>query len=181
MVKFWNSCISEWEGWLTLHKEGGSRPFMTMTMTIWWPRSGVWIYQIVTGVTSVVGVPSTHLVITRDSEAIMFSPWVFVCVCLSVSLSVCLCLSRCLSRRFNYEGLVPHKPYIAGTLLGLSSCASYVSRMVGDDIRFHILVTDDTERTSILKTDNMEWLLFILSIQSVYSCTAFFLLYSRYM
>ena len=28
----------------------------------WWPRSGVWIYQIVTGVTSVVGVPSTHLV-----------------------------------------------------------------------------------------------------------------------
>ena len=62
MVKFWNSCISEWEGWLTLHKGGGSRPFMTMTMTIWWPRSGVWIYQIVTGVTSVVGMPSTHLV-----------------------------------------------------------------------------------------------------------------------
>ena len=62
MVKFWNSCISEWEGRLTLHKGGGSRSFMTMTMTIWWPRSGVWIYQIVTGVTSVVGVPSTHLV-----------------------------------------------------------------------------------------------------------------------
>ena len=60
MVKFCNSCISEWEGWLTLHKGGGSRSFMTMT--IWWPRSGVWIYQIVTGVTSVVGVPSTHLV-----------------------------------------------------------------------------------------------------------------------
>ena len=40
-----------------------SRSFMTMTMTIWWPRSGVLIYQIVTGVTSVVGVPSTHLVI----------------------------------------------------------------------------------------------------------------------
>ena len=68
MVKFWNSCISEWEGRLTLHKgggsrSGGSRSFMTMTVTIWWPRSGVWIYQIVTGVTSVVGVPSTHLVI----------------------------------------------------------------------------------------------------------------------
>ena len=58
MVKFWKSCISEWEGWLTLHKGGGSRSFMT----IWWPRSGVWIYQVVTGVTSVVGVPSTHLV-----------------------------------------------------------------------------------------------------------------------
>ena len=64
MVKFWYSCILEWEGRLTLHKGGGSRSFMTMTMTFWWPRSGVWIYQIVTGVTSVVGVPSTHLVIT---------------------------------------------------------------------------------------------------------------------
>ena len=63
MVKFWNSCISEWEGRLTFYKGGVSRSFMTMTMTIWWPRSGVWIYQIVTGVTSVVGVPSTHLVI----------------------------------------------------------------------------------------------------------------------
>ena len=52
----------EWEGRLTLHKGGGSRSFMTMTMTILWPRSGVRIYQIVTGVTSVVGVPSTHLV-----------------------------------------------------------------------------------------------------------------------
>ena len=62
MVKFWYSCISEWEGRFTLHKGGGSRSFMTMTMTIWRPRSGVWIYQIVTGVTSVVGVPSTHLI-----------------------------------------------------------------------------------------------------------------------
>ena len=42
------------EGRLTLHKGGGRRSFMTMT--IWWPRSRVWIYQIVTGV------PSTHLV-----------------------------------------------------------------------------------------------------------------------
>ena len=71
MVKFWNSCISEWEGQLTLHKGGGSRSFMTMTMTIWWPRSGVWIYQIVTGVASVVGVPSTHLVPLWCSD---FSP-----------------------------------------------------------------------------------------------------------
>ena len=62
MVKFWNSCISEWEVQLTLNKGGGSRSFMTMTVTIWWPRSGVSIYQIVTGVTSNVGVPSTHLV-----------------------------------------------------------------------------------------------------------------------
>ena len=63
MVKFLNSCISEWEGQLTLHKGGGSRSFMTMTMAIWWPRSGVWIYQILTGVTSVVGVLSSHLVL----------------------------------------------------------------------------------------------------------------------
>ena len=48
----------------------------------------------------------------------------------------CLCLSRCLSGRFNYEGLVPHKQYFAGTLLGMSSCASYVSHThdVIDDV-----------------------------------------------
>ena len=47
----------------------------------------------------------------------------FVCLC----VCGCLCLSRCLSGRFNYEGLVPHKQYFAGRLLGMSSCASYVS------------------------------------------------------
>ena len=62
VVRFWNSCISKWEGLLTLNKGGGSRSFMTMTVTIWWPRSGVRIYQIVNGVTSDAGVPSTHLV-----------------------------------------------------------------------------------------------------------------------
>ena len=41
MVKFWNSCISEWVGWLTLNKGGGSKSFTTMSLTIWWPRSGV--------------------------------------------------------------------------------------------------------------------------------------------
>ena len=61
MVKFWNIRISEWEGWLTLNKEGWSRS--SMTVTIWWSRSGVRIYQIVTRVTSDVGVSSTHLVI----------------------------------------------------------------------------------------------------------------------
>ena len=57
-----------------------------------------------------------------------------LCVC--VCLSVCLCLSWCLSGQFNYEGLVPHKRYFAGTLLGMSSCASYVSRTndVIDDV-----------------------------------------------
>ena len=56
----------------------------------------------------------------------------FVCLC----VCGCLCLSRCLSGRFNYEGLVPHKQYFAGTLLGMSSCASYVSHThdVIDDV-----------------------------------------------
>ena len=65
-----------------------------------------------------------HKTFTRVSEVIMFSPCVFVC------------LSRCLSGRFNYEGLVPHKHYFPGTLLGMSSCASYVSRThdVIDDV-----------------------------------------------
>ena len=66
--------------------------------------------------------------ITRDSEVIMFSPCVFVFVCVCVCVCVCLCLSRCLSGQFNYKGLVPHKQYFAGTLLGMFSCASYVSR-----------------------------------------------------
>ena len=60
-------------GSLTLHKGGGSRSFMTMIMTIWWPSSGVWIYQIVTGVTSVVGVPSTHLVLFWFDQAFQCS------------------------------------------------------------------------------------------------------------
>ena len=40
---------------------------------------------------------------------------------------MCLCLSQCSCGRFNYEGLVPHKQYFAGTLLEMSSSASYVS------------------------------------------------------
>ena len=69
-----------------------------------------------------------NMFITRVSEVIMFSPCVFVTLFVS--------LSRCLSGRFNYEGLVPHKQYFAGTLLGMSSCASYVSRThdVIDDV-----------------------------------------------
>ena len=51
-VKFLNSCIWEWEGWLTLNKGSVSRSSMTMTVAILWPRSGARIYQIVTGVTS---------------------------------------------------------------------------------------------------------------------------------
>ena len=71
-------------------------------------------------------------IFTRDSEVKMFSPGVFVCVC----VCFCLCLSRCLSGRFNHEGLVPHKWYFAGILLGVPSCASYVSRTydVIDDV-----------------------------------------------
>ena len=69
MVKFLNSCISECESRLTLNKGGGSRSFITKTfktMTIWWPRSGVRIFQIVTGVISDVGVLSIHLVSLKN-------------------------------------------------------------------------------------------------------------------
>ena len=38
------------------------------SLTIWWPKSGAWIYQIVNGVTSVVGVPSTHLVVSEGGK-----------------------------------------------------------------------------------------------------------------
>ena len=75
---------------------------------------------------------NTVIIINRVSEVIMFSPCVFVCLFVTLFVS----LSRCLSGRFNYEGLVPHKQYFAGTLLGMSSCASYVSRThdVIDDV-----------------------------------------------
>ena len=62
IIKFLNSFISEWVGRLTLNKGGGTRSFMTMTVTIWWPRSGERIYHIVTMVTSDVGLLSTRLV-----------------------------------------------------------------------------------------------------------------------
>ena len=115
MVKFWNSCISEWEGWLTLHKGGGSRSFMTMIMTIWWPRSGVWIYQVVTGVTSVVGVPSTHLVNQRAVKPQKFqrlrimilfslSYMVFTQISLLVLLQVSFAQTfRCSLNLYRYE------------------------------------------------------------------------------
>ena len=66
---------------------------------------------------------SRHIVGVAGDD-IMFH---ILVVCLFVCVCGCLCLSRCLSVRFNYEGLVPHKQYFAGTLLGMSSCASYVS------------------------------------------------------
>ena len=63
-AKYWlNSRPQMWPMHLTLT--------MTLTfefsrsnviLTIWWPRSGIRIYQIGTGVTSDVGVPSTRLV-----------------------------------------------------------------------------------------------------------------------
>ena len=62
----WIAVISEWEGRLTFNKGGGSRSFMTMTVTIWRHNSGVRICHIVAGVTSDVGVPSIHIVYTND-------------------------------------------------------------------------------------------------------------------
>ena len=65
----------------------------SLLVLIWWCSLVQWWLMI-----------RLVIIITRDSEEIMFSPYVFfVCV------SVCLCLSRCLPGRFNYEGLAPHK------------------------------------------------------------------------
>ena len=68
--------------------------------------------------------------ITRDSKMIM-------CVCVCVCLSVYVCHDVC-PDDFNHEGLVPHQQYFAGTLLGMFSCESYVSRthdVIDDAIR----------------------------------------------
>ena len=66
----WIAVISERDGRLTLNKGGGSWSFVTMSVTIWWPRLGVRFCQIVTGVTSRlrVCVSSTHLVYTKDGN-----------------------------------------------------------------------------------------------------------------
>ena len=71
----------------------------------------------------------TEVIITRVSEVIMFSPSVFVCVCVYVCHDV-------FSGRFNYEILMPHNQYFTDTLLRMSRCASYVSRThdVIDDV-----------------------------------------------
>ena len=98
------------------------------------PLSGKLITQSISDLACVLRgwVATNQMINIRDSEVIMFSPCVFVCL----FVCVCLCLSRCLSGRFSYEGLVPHKQYFAGTLLEMSSCASYVSHThdVIDDV-----------------------------------------------
>ena len=104
------------------------------------------------------------IIITRVSEVIMFSPCVFVCLFVS--------LSRCLSGRFDYEELVPQD--FAGTLLGMSSCASYVSRThdVIDDItrsqsrsNFEIDISPsifELERRSKFKISEMVMAIFLV-------------------
>ena len=81
---------------------------------------------------SVITITITMSIILANFGKYAISDCPFICL----FVCVCLCLSRCLSGRFNYEGLVPHKLYFAGTLLGMSSCASYVSRThdVIDDV-----------------------------------------------
>ena len=76
---------------------------------------------------SVVTITITMSVILANFGKYAISDCPFICLFVCLCVCGCLCLSRCLSGRFNYEGLVPHKQYFAGTLLGMSSCASYVS------------------------------------------------------
>ena len=61
-VKVWNSLIWGMGGWLTWDQRDVSRSFMTMTVTYGYPWWGGWMYHIVIGLTSDVGVPSTYLV-----------------------------------------------------------------------------------------------------------------------
>ena len=72
---------------------------------------------------SVITITITISIILANFGKYAISDYPFICL----FVCVCLCLSRCLSGRFNHEGLVPHKQYFAGTLLGMSICASYVS------------------------------------------------------
>ena len=65
------------------------------------------IYRITSDINSVYGKKKLSFNITHYSEVIMSSPGLFFC------MFVCLCLSRCLSRWYNYEGLMPHKQYFA--------------------------------------------------------------------
>ena len=53
--------FKEWEGHLTLYERHMGLEFMTMTLTFVWPWSSGWMYQIVTGMTSDVDVPSADL------------------------------------------------------------------------------------------------------------------------
>ena len=69
---------------------------------------------------SVITITITMSIIIANFGKYAISDCPFICLFVS--------LSRCLSGRFNYEGLVPHKQYFAGTFLGMSSCANYVSR-----------------------------------------------------
>ena len=81
---------------------------------------------------SVITITITMSIILANFGKYAISDCPFICLFVWLFVS----LSRCLSRRFNYEGLVPHKQYFARTLLGMSNCASYVSRThdVIDDV-----------------------------------------------
>ena len=73
-----------------------------ITDPLWWEPIGYRWIPLINGPWC-----EAWMLITRNSEVIMFSPCVFICVC--------LCLSRCLFGRINYEGMLPHKQYFAGT------------------------------------------------------------------
>ena len=57
-------------------------------LTIWWPR----IYQIVTGVTSDVGVLSTHLVLLKGDSNVT---WLYQLKCFAYACSCLICCSLC--------------------------------------------------------------------------------------
>ena len=68
--------------------------FMTMTVTFGWPHWCGCLYMLLTGVSSDVGVPSTHLFFTRISCMVCS----FACACSRVRVCVCLCMCVCIAR-----------------------------------------------------------------------------------
>ena len=74
--KFEIISFQEWEGLLTWHEIDVSQSFMTMSVTFVWPWWSGWIYRIVTGVTSDVGMPSTYLVY-QISVAVLIEIWMY--------------------------------------------------------------------------------------------------------
>ena len=57
-------------------------------VSIWW-RHHVCMIRLILPSTTHIRVKATSIFITRDSEVIMFSPCVFVCVCVFMSVYVC--------------------------------------------------------------------------------------------
>ena len=76
--KFKIATSQKWKGQLTWYKRDVSHPCMIMTLTFVWPWWGGWMYLIVTGVTSDIGMTLTYLVYPY---CLLLSQWVSSRIC----------------------------------------------------------------------------------------------------